>query len=55
MDGLILDVPAPTGPAKPMTDLLVTLPATDWIAAALLVLLFVVAFDFVHPPGKARR
>lgn len=55
MDGLILDVPMPVGSAQPLTDLLAAIPTTHIIAAALLVLLFVTAFDIVHPQRGPRR
>jgi hypothetical protein len=55
MDGLTLDVPAPSGSAQPLTDLLAAVPTTHLIAAALFVLFFVAAFDSIHPQRGGRR
>ena len=55
MDGLILDVPVPDGSVQPLTDLLASLPPGKLMAAALLILLFVVSFDTIHPQRGVRR
>lgn len=55
MDGLILDVPMAAGSVQPLTDLLAAIPTTHIFATALLVLLFVTAFDIVHPQRGPRR
>lgn len=55
MDGLILDVPVPSGSAQPLTDLLSSLPTPHVIAAAIAILLLVVATDTIHPQRGVRR